>query len=358
MKKTTFSLLLSLCTIFIFDSCDKSAPKAEELSDSLKEEKRYDLALASKLDLFKSISLEHDKHHNIHVMDKNPELIKLGHTLYFETGLSLQGNNSCNSCHNLSTFGVDNLPTSLGDKGQNGDRNSPTVLNAALHTSQFWDGRAKDVEEQAGMPVLNPIEMGIPNEKYLIDKLAKSDLYNTLFQKAFPNAGTPLTYKNLCAALGAFERELLTPSRFDKYLEGHHEALSLQEKKGLLTFINVGCTNCHSGVALGGNTFQKFGVHKNYWQVTGSKKIDVGRITVTNEATDKHVFKVPSLRNIDKTHPYFHDGSVSDLKKAVEIMADIQLNTKLSVEELDNVTAFLKSLTGEVPAKYQKAPTF
>lgn len=358
MKKTTFGLLLSFYTILIFESCDKSTPKTEELSDTQKEEKRYDLALTPKLELFKSISSEHDKHHNIHVMDKNVELIKLGHALYFETNLSLQGNNSCNSCHNLSTFGVDNLPTSPGDKGQNGDRNSPTVLNASLHASQFWDGRAKDVEEQAGMPILNPVEMAIPNEKYLIDKLSKSDLYTSLFKKAFPSAETPLTYKNLRVALGAFERELLTPSRFDKYLDGHHEALSLQEKKGLLIFINVGCTNCHSGVALGGNMFQKFGVHKNYWQVTGSKKIDVGRITVTKEATDKHVFKVPSLRNIDKTQPYFHDGSVSDLKRAVEIMADVQLNVKLSPEELDNITAFLKSLTGEVPAKYQQAPAF
>lgn len=274
--------------------------------------------------------------------------IKLGKTLYFDTRLSKDGNNSCNSCHNLETYGVDNLPTSPGDAGKNGDRNSPTVLNAALHFSQFWDGRNKDVEEQAGGPILNPVEMAIPSEEFLIKRLSEVEEYKVMFSDAYPDEEDPLSYQNLTKAIAAFERTLLTPSKFDQFLKGDADALTENEKKGLETFIDVGCIICHSGTVLGGNMFQKFGLFGDYWEHTVSDAIDEGRFTETGNDQDKYIFKVPSLRNIEKTYPYFHDGSVNDLTDAVGIMSKLELNKNLSEEEISDIIAFLESLTGEV----------
>jgi len=284
------------------------------------------------------------------------EKIKLGQVLYFDKRLSHDGTQSCNTCHNLATFGVDNLPTSPGDKGANGDRNSPTSFNAALHTTQFWDGRAKDVEEQAGMPILNPVEMAIPSAEFLIKRLKEIDLYKKLFAEAYPNESNPITYKNLEKAIGVFERQLLTPSKWDSYLGGQAEALSLEEKKGLQTFINVGCTSCHGGELLGGNMFQKFGVHHDYWEYTKSTKVDEGRFTVTGQEADKYVFKVPSLRNIAKTGPYFHDGSVAELPEAVRIIAKVNLNKDLTDDEVNSIITFLNALTGELPVELSQEP--
>lgn len=312
----------------------------------------YDLSLKDKLGPFKALSASAINADN----PSSDAKIKLGHTLYFDTQLSKDGNISCNSCHNLKTFGVDNLPTSPGDKGENGDRNSPTVLNAALHSTQFWDGRAKDIEEQAGMPILNPVEMAIPNEKFLIDRLKKDQNYVALFAAAYPDQSNPLTYENLRKAIASFERKLLTPSPFDAYLNGNMSAISLEAKKGLTSFVTIGCTSCHAGELLGGTMFQKFGVYADYWTLTNSKKMDEGRKAVSGMESDQYVFKVPSLRNIAKTAPYFHDGSVDSLGLAVRIMAKAQLNYDLSKEEEANLVAFLESLTGEVPANYQSAP--
>jgi cytochrome c peroxidase len=284
------------------------------------------------------------------------EKVKLGHVLYYDKRLSFGGTQSCNTCHDLSTFGVDNLPTSPGDKGESGDRNSPTVLNAALHTSQFWDGRAKNVEEQAGMPITNPIEMAIPNEDFLIKRLKDIELYQKLFAAAYPDDKSPITYKNLEKAIGAFERTLLTPSKWDSYLGGQSWALSLEEKKGLQTFINVGCTSCHGGELLGGNMFQKFGVHHDYWEYTKSEKVDKGRFEVTGQDADMYVFKVPSLRNVTKTAPYFHDGSVADLSEAVRIIAKVNLNKDLTDEQVKSIVTFLDALTGEVPVEAAQEP--
>jgi cytochrome c peroxidase len=278
------------------------------------------------------------------------EKVALGKTLYLDTRLSKDGNISCNSCHKLDSYGVDNLSTSPGDLGKNGDRNSPTVYNAALHTTQFWDGRAADVEEQAGMPILNPVEMNIPDEAFLVKRLKAIDAYKTLFTKAFPGESDPVTYANLARAIGAFERTLMTPSRFDDFLNGDEKALTKEEKEGLGEFINTGCVTCHTGPALGGNMFQKFGVYGNYWELTGSKKIDEGRSAHTGNEVEKYMFKVPSLRNIEKTSPYLHDGSVSELKQVIKIMAKLQLNKDLSEEQIQRIETFLKSLTGELPA--------
>lgn len=280
------------------------------------------------------------------VVDPNnpitPEKVVLGKKLFFETKLSLGQDISCNSCHNLDSFGVDNKPTSPGHKGQLGNRNSPSVYNAALHFAQFWDGRAANVEEQALGPVLNPKEMAMPKEEVVMERLQSEPEYVSMFIAAFPGEEKSLTFKNMGRAIGAFERTLLTPSRFDKYLAGDEAVLSAQEKKGLETFVSVGCTACHSGVGVGGGMFQKLGLVKPF------ETKDEGRFEVTKNPADKYFFKVPSLRNIVKTGPYFHDGSVKTLEEAVRLMGEHQLGRKLSNEQIADIIAFLGTLTGEV----------
>ncbi|MCB9204164.1 MAG: cytochrome-c peroxidase [Flavobacteriales bacterium] len=284
------------------------------------------------------------------------EKVRLGKMLYFDKRLSKEGNISCNSCHNLATAGVDNLPTSPGDDGGFGDRNSPTVLNAAHHFLQFWDGRMKDVEEQAGGPILNPVEMAIPDKDFLVERLKNVDMYKEMFASAFPESNSPITYWNVQQAIAAFERTLITPSRFDDYLNGDSKALTLAEKEGLKTFMESGCITCHSGVGLGGHMFQKFGLYQDYWHYTGSKHIDEGRFAVTKNEADKYIFKVPSLRNITETYPYFHDGSVQDLGEAIQIMAEINANKRLSEDEVKSIQLFLGSLSGELPEGAAEAP--
>jgi cytochrome c peroxidase len=269
--------------------------------------------------------------------------IALGKKLYLETRLSKNNDISCNSCHGLNSFGVDNKPTSPGHKGQLGGRNSPTSFNAALHVAQFWDGRAKDVEEQALGPILNPVEMALESEQAAVDAIKDDPAYKTLFAKAFPKESDPISFKNIGKAIGAFERTLLTPSRFDEYLKGSDSALTKEEKAGLSTFVKTGCTACHSGVGLGGHMYQKLGLVKPY------ETKDTGRAEVTGKDSDKYFFKVPSLRNIAKTGPYFHDGSISTLESAVKIMGEYQLGKKLSDKETSEIVVFLNSLTGELP---------
>ena len=282
--------------------------------------------------------------------------ILLGHTLYFDNRLSKEENISCNSCHNLATYGVDNLPTSPGDDGTLGDRNSPTVLNAALHIAQFWDGREPDVEAQAGGPVLNPVEMAMPNEAFVMERLKGIVGYKELFSNAYPDEKDPYTYQNLKNAIGVFERELITPSRFDIYQGGDASALTSSEQKGLQTFIDQGCITCHMGNLFGGSMYQKMGLFGNYAEVIDSEKDDLGKFTITQKENDKYMFKVPSLRNIVKTAPYFHDGGVESLSESVKIMAKLQLNKDLTDEQVVEISTFLKTLTGEVPEKYQTAP--
>lgn len=284
------------------------------------------------------------------------ERVKLGKMLYFDTRLSKTGNNSCNSCHNLATYGVDNMATSKGDAGKLGDRNSPTVLNAALHTAQFWDGRAKNVEEQAGMPILNPVEMAIPNEAFIVARLKEIDVYKKLFKEAFANEANPITYTTLRKSIAAFERTLITPTRFDDYLKGDVFALTTEEREGMNTFIQTGCTQCHMGATLGGNTFQKFGKFADYRTMAAGSKNDEGKKQVTKDELDKDVFKVPGLRNIEKTYPYFHNGSVADLPAAVKVMAKLQLNKDISDAEIKAIVAFLKTLTGNLPDDVKKMP--
>lgn len=272
---------------------------------------------------------------------KNAALIALGKKLYLDPRLSVNDTISCNSCHQLDNSGVDSQPTSPGHEGKRGGRNSPTTMNAALHIAQFWDGRAKDVEEQALGPILNPIEMGMPSEAAVVNKLKKIEEYKALFAEAFKGEKDPFQYKNIGKAIGAFERTLLTPSRFDDYLNGDENALNDSEKRGLKKFIHMGCATCHNGVALGGNSYKKLGVVEPY------ETKDMGRFEITGLEIDKKVFKVPSLRNITKTAPYFHDGSVATLDEAIQEMAEHQLGREVGPGFVDDVKAFLGSLTSK-----------
>lgn len=302
---------------------------------------------AAKLKLFKPLPAKVD------VKPGGPEAerVALGRMLYYEPRLSKGHDISCNDCHLLDKYGVDNEPTSDGHKGQKGDRNSPTVYNAALHFTQFWDGRAADVEEQAKGPILNPVEMAMPDEKRVVAVLKSIPGYVTAFKAAFPDQKDPITYDTIANAIGTFERGLLTPSRWDKFLAGDTSAITNEEKAGFNAFLEAGCQTCHMGVLVGGNLYQKMGLAKDYPQLT-----DEGRAMVTKSEGDKFFFKVPSLRNIDKTGPYFHDGKVVSLDESVKQMGEYQLGAPLKDEQVKAITTWLKSLTGEIPADYIKKP--
>jgi cytochrome c peroxidase len=280
-----------------------------------------------------------------------PELVNLGRTLYFDQRLSKNQDLSCNSCHRLDHYGVDNQPFSPGHKGQLGGRNSPSVYNAAAHVAQFWDGRAADVEAQAQGPILNPVEMAMPSADQVLQVLNSMPAYVQAFAQAFPQDQQPVTYDHLGQAIGAFERGLVTPAPFDDYFAGDDTALNPQQKRGLTTFVEAGCAQCHNGTYFGGNTYQKAG-RVNPWPNQG----DPGRYKVTSQESDRLVFKVPCLRNVAETGPYFHDGSVNSLKAAVLQMAQTQLGKDLSATEADDIVAFLGSLTGTPPADYIQPP--
>jgi len=271
-----------------------------------------------------------------------PARVKLGRDLFFEKKLSANNTQSCNSCHAVdhNRGGVDNEPTSPGAFGKRGGRNSPTVLNAGFHIAQFWDGRAKTLEDQAKGPVLNPGEMGMPSEAAVVEKLKAEKKYVGAFKKAFPGDSDPVTYDNFAKAVGSFERTLRTHDRFDDFLKGDDKALTAAELKGLDTFLSIGCTTCHTGPLLGGNDYKKLGILNAY-----ENTADKGRIEVTKEDYDEFVFKVPSLRNIALTAPYFHDGSQKTLEQTVQKMAWLQLGKKLSAEETSDLTAFLRALS-------------
>lgn len=283
--------------------------------------------------------------------------VALGKMLFFDTRLSKSNTISCNSCHNIATFGVDNNSRSMGHGWKLGGRNAPTVLNAALHVAQFWDGRAKDVEEQAKGPIMNPVEMAMTNSELAIDRISTIDDYVKQFREVFPNEDNPVTVDNIATAIGAFERTLTTPSRFDEYLKGKANILTDKEKRGLTLFIKSGCTSCHNGTAIGGGMFQKFGlVESPYWKFTNAMVHDEGRFDVTKASEDRYVFKVPSLRNIIHTYPYFHDGSVWNIQDAVKIMGKAQLGITLDKNGTDDIVAFLGSLTGVIPSDALKLP--
>ena len=277
--------------------------------------------------------------------------IELGRMLYYETRLSKSQETSCNSCHPLAKYGADGQATSQGHRGQRGTRNSPAVYNASLQFVQFWDGRAPDVEKQAQGPMLNPVEMAMPSEKAVVAVVNSMPGYVAAFRKAYPDDKNPVTFNNVSEAIGAFERGLLTPSRWDRYLKGDEAALTPPEKAGFNTFVAEGCATCHSGTLVGGGAFQKLGVVKSY--PDGS---DQGRYNVTRNESDRKVFKVPSLRNVAMTAPYFHDGEAPTLESALALMAEYQTGRQLDPAKTDEIVTWLRSLTGEIPADYIKQP--
>jgi len=278
------------------------------------------------------------------------EKVDLGRMLYYDTRLSENRSVSCNTCHDLAEYGTDRAAVSTGIHDQQGGRSAPTVYNAAIHIAQFWDGRAADVEEQAVGPILNPIEMGMPDADYVLKVLNSIPGYVEAFAEAFPEDEEPLTYDNVGKAIGAFERKLMTPSRFDAYLEGDEGALTSEEKEGLNLFITTGCITCHNGMGVGGHMFQKLGLVKEW------PSEDLGRFEVTGNEADKYFFKVPSLRNIAETGPYLHDGSIETLEEITSKMAEYQLGRVLSDEEVASIVTFMKALTGPIDEEFIAEP--
>jgi cytochrome c peroxidase len=283
--------------------------------------------------------------------------VELGKQLYFDPRLSVNGTVSCNSCHDVSGSGTDNRPVSIGVGGKAGGRNAPTVWNAAFLTSQFWDGRAATLEDQAKGPILNPIEMAMPSEKAVIERLSSIPGYKEQFAKVF-GGPSALSYDNIAKAIAAYERTLITPnSAFDRFVKGDKKALSPAAQRGMKTVQDVGCTACHNGVnfagpalPMGEGFYQKFPMMENNDYVAKYKLAeDEGRFEVTKNAADKHMFRVPTWRNVALTAPYFHNGAVKTLDEAVRVMGKTQLNKDLSAEQVSDIVAFLNSLTGEFP---------
>ncbi len=273
---------------------------------------------------------------------------ELGKLLYFDPRLSRSWLISCNTCHNLALGGVDMMETSIGHGWQAGPRNAPTVLNSVFHVDQFWDGRADDLKEQAMGPMQASVEMN-SEPKRVEQTLASIPEYVERFEKAFPDSDPAVTFENVAAAIEIYETTLITPnSPFDQYLEGDESALSQQAKQGLQVFMDSGCTSCHRGMNLGGDQYFKFGLVSNPGEEVRPTD-DKGREQVTGKRADRYVFRVPTLRNVALTAPYFHSGKVWDLGKAVQIMAKAQLGRQLSDADATAVVAFLKSLTGDQP---------
>ena len=277
-----------------------------------------------------------------------PERVDLGRMLFFDPRLSKSWLISCNTCHNVATGGVDLMETSIGHGWAQGPRNSPTVLNAVFNVAQFWDGRAKDLQEQAKGPVQAAVEMNSTPER-TIKTLKSMPEYVDAFEAAFPGEDDAVTFDNMATAIEAFEATLLTPSApFDRYLRGDQRALDAHEKQGLALFLDKGCVSCHSGVNVGGTGYFSFGVVEK----PGAEVLppnDKGRFEVTKTASDEYKFKSPSLRNIELTAPYFHSGRVWDLNQAVAIMGSAQLGATLGDSDVDAIVAFLRTLTGRQP---------
>ncbi len=277
--------------------------------------------------------------------------VKLGRILYYDPRLSANQKISCNSCHPLDAYGAESKRVSTGHKNQQGNRNAPTVYNAAGHFVQFWDGRAPTIEEQAKGPITNPVEMAMPSHAATVQVIQSMPEYVALFHSAFPNDKDPVTYDNMALAIAAFERGLVTPSAWDAFLNGKQSALTDAQKAGFNTFAETGCQWCHNGPYVGGSAYQKVGVVKAW-----PNQSDQGVYQLTKDENDRMVFKVPSLRNIQKTGPYFHDGSVATLEQAIRDMAQYQRGVTLTDAQVKSIEAWMASLTGPIPADYVKAP--
>ena len=283
--------------------------------------------------------------------------VELGKQLFFDPRLSFDGTVSCNSCHNVMGSGTDNRPVSIGIKGQHGGRSAPTVFNAAFLSVQFWDGRAATLEDQAKGPLTNPIEMGMPDHDAVIARVKQTQEYPELFAKVFPGKD-PVTIDNLAKAIAAYERTLITPnSAFDRWARGDSRAISASAQRGFNKMNEYGCTSCHSGAAFAGPAlpegtgfFQKFPTFDdNAYVKKYDLASDVGRQNVTKNQADAHMFRVPTLRNVATTAPYFHNGKVLTLEEAIRVMGKTQLNRDLSPDDVKDIYSFLLTLTGSIP---------
>ena len=275
-----------------------------------------------------------------------PARIALGKRLYFERGISLNKNKSCHDCHLLTEgrAGADVAPTSQGATGISGKRNAPTVINAGFQVAQFWDGRAHNLAEQAKGPILNPIEMALRTQEEVTELLKNTEGYPEAFRRAFPGEADPVTFDNLTEAIAAFERTLVAPGRFDKLLGGQQGALTPKEKRGLAKFLEANCVECHTGATVGGQLYRIIGQRNPY-----GHKDDLGRYEITKKDEDLYVFKVPMLRNVTRTAPYFHDGRVFTLEEAISLMAWHQLDRRLTPGDVADIIAFLRTLEGNPP---------
>jgi cytochrome c peroxidase len=277
-----------------------------------------------------------------------PARLELGRMLYFDPRVSAGRPGSCNSCHNVGLAGADGRETAIGHSWQKGGRNVPTVFNAVFNTARFWDGRAQDLDDKAGGPPFNPIELALPRDQ-LSDQLAAIPGYLAAFRAAFPGEPAPVTLANAQKAIAVFQATLITPNApFDRYLRGDAYALNARQKAGLQLFISKGCAECHDGMNLGGTQYAPFGILER----PGADVLprdDKGRFMVTETVGDQYVFKVPQLRNVALTAPYFHSGRAWDLAQAVAVMASSQVGAPVSAGENAQITAFLASLTGEQP---------
>jgi cytochrome c peroxidase len=279
-----------------------------------------------------------------------PERIALGRKLFFERGISLRKTQACHDCHFLTDgrAGADTTATSKGDTGLLGKRNTPTVINAGFQTAQFWDGRAPDLAVQAKGPILNPVEMAIRTPEEVVERISNIEGYPEAFRRAFPDDKVPLTYDNVAEAISAFERTLIAPSRFDRLMNGDQKAFNVQERRGLIKFMQYNCVECHTSATVGGRFLRPLGQRNAY-----SNSDDTGRYDITKKDEDLNVFKVPMLRNVTRTAPYFHDGQVADLREAVRLMAYLQLDCHLTSRDLDDLVSFLGTLEGNPPPVHE-----
>jgi cytochrome c peroxidase len=282
--------------------------------------------------------------------------VQLGKMLFFEPRASADGTVSCARCHQPALYGTDALPRSVGAGYRVHPRHSQTVLNASLQFVQHWRGDRTTVEDQAVKALIGPPSFGNPSYESAMAKLKAIPGYAAAFALAFPAQPDAMTAENWGIAIGAYVRTLVTPAPFDAFLAGDDRALSTPAQDGLRTFMQVGCAACHDGVGVGGGMYRKFGITEDYWKATRSTTIDKGRFDVTQDTADLHVFKVSSLRNVAKTPPYFHDGSVPTLPEAVRIMGRLQLGRILTETEVTNIVAFLESLTGQPPSDFVATP--
>jgi cytochrome c peroxidase len=285
-----------------------------------------------------------------------PEKVKLGKVLFWESRISIDRTVSCAKCHAVGLYTTDGLRLAIGNNCKVNPRNAPTLFNAASQISEHWIGNRTSVEDQAKQALVGPPSFGMTNYESVEKILRGMSGYAAMFKEAFPGDKEPVTADNFAKAIGAFERTLVTPAPFDDFMRGNAKALTDQQKIGLKTYMDTGCITCHFSPYVGGQMYQKFGLFEPYEKYTKSQKVDEGRFAVTKNPTDKFVFKVPVLRNVAETSPYFHDGSVDKLADAVMIMAKIQLAKDLAKEQISDIVAFLTSLTGKIPDEISAVP--